>query len=40
MVRESSVKAPVKIAAFWQNPENVWSKFNKIQQILAKIAKN
>ena len=28
-----------KVAAFWKNPENIWSKFSKIQQNSGKICK-
>ena len=26
----------LKIAAFWENPENIWSTFSKIQQTSGK----
>ena len=37
MVRERSVKAPMKVTAFWQNPENFGQNLEKNQQNSGKI---
>ena len=39
IVRESSVKAPMKVTAFWQNPENFGQNLEKNQQNSGKICK-